>query len=94
MDVHLDGVYTNETALVAELERKLGGLMAYQEITEVDLIHGHMLVDVRLKPGQGVVEPPQPKSRHHEASAQAEASDLAVGGETSTLGDGLEPAHR
>jgi hypothetical protein len=25
MDVHLDGVYTNEAALVAELERRLGG---------------------------------------------------------------------
>ena len=28
MDVHLDGVYTNEAALVAELERKLGGRVA------------------------------------------------------------------
>jgi hypothetical protein len=37
MDVHLDGVYTNEAALVAELERKLGGRVAYLEITEVDL---------------------------------------------------------
>ena len=75
MDVHLEGVYTNEAALVAELERKLGGRVVYQEITEIDLIHGHMLVDVRLRPGQGVIEPPQPKSRHDEASAQAEASD-------------------
>jgi hypothetical protein len=67
MDVRLDGVYTNEAALVAELERKLGGRVAYQEITEIDLIHGHMLVDVRLRPGQGVVEPPQPKPHRHAA---------------------------
>ena len=31
MDVRLDGVFTNEAALVAELERKLGGRVAYQE---------------------------------------------------------------
>ena len=68
MHVHLDGVYTNEAALVAELERKLGGQVAYQEITEIDLIHGHMLIDVRLRPGQGVIEPPPPKSHQHAAN--------------------------
>ena len=57
MDVHVDGVFTNEAALVAELERKLGGRVAYLEITEVDLINGHMGIDVRLQPGQGVIEP-------------------------------------
>jgi hypothetical protein len=78
MDVRLDGVYTNEAALVAELERKLGGRVAYQEITEIDLIHGHMLIDVRLQPGQGVIEPPPPKLHHHPAPG----SDPAVRGET------------
>ena len=67
MDIRLDGVYTNEAALVAELERKLSGRVAYQEITEIDLIHGHMLIDVRLRPGQGVIEPPTPKTHLHEA---------------------------
>jgi Domain of unknown function (DUF4956) len=62
MDVRLDGVYTDEAALVVELERKLGGRVAYLEITEVDLIHNHMLIDVRLRPGQGVVAPPVPKA--------------------------------
>ena len=85
MDVRLDGVYTNEAALVAELERKLGGRVAYQEITEVDLIHGHMLIDVRLRPGEGVVEPPAEKSHHHAADglapAPAPGSDPAVRGE-------------
>ena len=84
MDIHLDGVYTNEAALVAELERKLGGRVAYQEITEIDLIHGHMLIDVRLQPGQGVIEPPPPKSHHHAAdgATPAPGSDPAAGGET------------
>jgi len=80
MDVHLDGVYTNEAALVAELERKLGGRVAYQEITEIDLIHGHMLIDVRLQPGQGVIEPAPPKSHHHavDGAVPAAGSDPAV----------------
>ena len=82
--MHLDGVYTNEAALVAELERRLGGQVAYQEITEIDLIHGHMLIDVRLRPGQGVIEPPQPKSHQHAADGAepAPGSDTAVRGET------------
>jgi hypothetical protein len=83
MDVHLDGVFTNEAALVAELERQLGGRVVYQEITEVDLIHGHMLVDVRLRPGHGVIEPPQPKSHHHAANDATPAGpDPATVGET------------
>ena len=62
MNVHLDGVYTNEAALVAELERKLGGRVAYQEISEIDLVNGHMVIDVRLQPGRGVIEPPPLKT--------------------------------
>ena len=83
MDVHLEGVYTNEAALVAELERKLGGRVAYQEITEIDLIHGHMVIDVRLQPRQGVIEPPAPKSHHHaaEGATPAPGSDPANHGE-------------
>jgi Domain of unknown function (DUF4956) len=85
MDVHLDGVYTNEAALVAELEHKLGGQVVYQEITEVDLIHGHMLVDVRLRPGEGVIEPPPQKMHHHHHAAEgatpAPGSDPADDGE-------------
>jgi uncharacterized protein DUF4956 len=99
MDVRLDGVYTNEAALVAELERKLGGRVAYQEITEVDLIHGHMLIDVRIRPGQGVIEPPPQKVHHHAADGATPASgpeavvrDEAAPG--SSLGDRLDDRGR
>jgi hypothetical protein len=78
MDVRLDGVYTDEAALVAELERKLGGRVIYQEITEIDLIHGHMLVDVRLRPGPGVNKPPPPKAHHHEADGASPTPDPAA----------------
>jgi len=58
--------------------------VAYQEITEIDLIHGHMLIDVRLKPGQGVIEPPPQKTHHHhaaEGATPAPGSDPADDGE-------------
>ena len=93
MDVRLDGVYTNEAALVAELERKLGGRVAYQEITEIDLIHGHMLIDVRLRPGQGVIEPPQPKPHHHAADgARPAGSDPATPDQTAP-GSSIDARH-
>lgn len=87
MDIRLDGVYTNEAALVAELERKLGGRVAYQEITEIDLIHGHMLIDVRLQPGPGVVDPPKPKQHHQAAdgATPAPGSDSTVDRETAAV---------
>ena len=87
MDVKLDGVYTNEAALVAELEHKLGERVAYYEINEINLIAGHegMVIDVRLQPGQGVVEPPPQKTHHHhaaEGATPAPGSDPAARGET------------
>jgi hypothetical protein len=90
VDVRLDGVYTNEAALVAELERRLGGRVAYQEITEIDLIHGHMLVDVRLQPGKGVIEPPPPKSHRHtvDGATPTPGSDPAIREEIATESNG------
>jgi len=73
MDVTLEGVYTHEAALVAELESKLGGRVAYYETNEIDLIHGHMVIDVRLQPGEGVIEPPVPKSPKHAEDGAAPA---------------------
>ena len=84
MDIRLNGVYTNEAALVAELERKLGGHVAYQEITEIDLIHGHMLIDVRLEPGRGVIEPPPQKTHHHAADGASPAPESAPAGRGET----------
>jgi hypothetical protein len=99
MDVRLDGVFTNEAALVAELERTLGGRVVYQEITEIDMIHGHMLIDVRIRPGEGVVAPPQQKVHHHAADGATLASgpEAGVRGETapgSSLGDRLDDRGR
>jgi len=94
MDVRLDGVFTNEAALVAELERKLGGHVVYQEITEIDTIHGHMLIDVRLRPGEGVIEPPAEKPHHHHAEEARRAGDHPAGADADLLAARRDPRHR
>ena len=78
MDVKLEGVYTNSAALRAELERQLGRRVGYYEITEVDLIRSHMLVDVRLRPGEGVVVPPKEKKKAQEHPVAVTTPDGAV----------------
>ena len=57
LDVQLKKVYLSDAALVADLERELGGRVMYHEVTEVDLGRHHTTVDVRYRPGDGVAQP-------------------------------------
>ncbi|OLT00250.1 hypothetical protein BJF90_36335 [Pseudonocardia sp. CNS-004] len=59
VDVQLKKVYESDAALVADLERQLGGRVMYHEVTEVDLGRRHTTVDVRYRPGVGVGQPGQ-----------------------------------
>ena len=63
MDVTLDWIHTDEAALVADLERRLGGTVLHHEVNDVDHSRGTMLVDVRFKPGATRSEPPVPERR-------------------------------
>jgi Domain of unknown function (DUF4956) len=54
LDVQLKKVYDSDAALVADLERELGGRVMYHEVTEIDLGRQHTSVDVRYRPGVGV----------------------------------------
>jgi Domain of unknown function (DUF4956) len=54
VDVQLKRVYDSDAALVADLERELGGRVVYHEVTEIDLGRQHTTVDVRYRPGVGV----------------------------------------
>ncbi|HEY0812374.1 MAG TPA: DUF4956 domain-containing protein [Pseudonocardia sp.] len=56
IDVQLKKVYTSDAELVADLERELGGRVMYHEVTEIDLGHHQTSVDVRYRPGYGVVQ--------------------------------------
>jgi hypothetical protein len=51
LDVQLKQVYDSDAALVADLERELGGRVMSHEVTEIDLVHHHTTVDVRYRPG-------------------------------------------
>jgi Domain of unknown function (DUF4956) len=53
MDVTLDVVHTDEAALVADLERRLGGKVMHHEVNDVDYVRGTMLVDVRYRTRPG-----------------------------------------
>jgi hypothetical protein len=56
MDVTLDTVHTDEAALVADLESKLGGQVMRHEVNQVDYVRQTMIVDVRYRAGTRPVE--------------------------------------
>jgi Domain of unknown function (DUF4956) len=56
VDVHLDVVHGDDAALVADLERRLGGQVLHHEVNDVDYVRQTMLVDVRYRPGTRPVE--------------------------------------
>jgi hypothetical protein len=53
LDVTLDVVHADDAALVADLERRLGGRVMHHEVNQVDHVRGTMVVDVRYRVGSG-----------------------------------------
>ena len=51
MDVTLDVVHADDAALVADLERRLGGRVMHHVVNEVDYVRDTMVVDVRYRAG-------------------------------------------
>ena len=84
LDVHLDKAYPNETQLVEELERKLGGRVLYHEVSDLDFVHDHMTVDVRYRPGPNAPlrsddDRPRSSKKHPvEAAEPAPAAPVAL----------------
>jgi hypothetical protein len=54
MDVTLDVVHPDDAALVADLERRLGGRVMHHEVNEVDYVRDTMVVDVRYRVGSRI----------------------------------------
>ena len=54
-DVHLDVIHSDDAALVADLERRLGGRVMHHEVNDVDYVRETMLVDVRYRAGREAV---------------------------------------
>jgi len=63
MDVHLDVIHADDAALVADLERRLGGTVMYHEVNDIDYERETMIVDVRYRAGTGVTDESQPEQR-------------------------------
>ncbi|WP_232665564.1 DUF4956 domain-containing protein [Pseudonocardia sp. TRM90224] len=55
-DITLDVVHVDDAALVADLERRLGGRVLHHEVNVVDHVRGCMVVDVRYRAGQPVAD--------------------------------------
>jgi hypothetical protein len=60
LDITLDTVHTDEAALVADLERRLGGRVVHHMVKEVDYVRDITVVDVRCQIGWPAYDP-----RHH-----------------------------
>jgi hypothetical protein len=56
VELTLDKVHHNEDALVADLERRLGGRVMHHQVNEIDYVRDVMVVDVRYQ----VAPPPIP----------------------------------
>ena len=78
LDVTLDKVHTDEAALVADLERRLGGTVMHHEVNEIDHTRGTMLVDVRYKVGTVQPEPSVPERRLEVTLDTVHTNDAAL----------------
>jgi Domain of unknown function (DUF4956) len=63
MDVTLDVVHGDDDALVADLERRLGGRVMHHQVNEVDYVRDTMVVDVRYRAGVPSTEPNRDERR-------------------------------
>ena len=51
LEVTLDVVHSDEAALVADLERRLGGQVLRHQVKDIDYVRDTMVVDVRYRAG-------------------------------------------
>jgi hypothetical protein len=63
MDVTLDVVHGDDDALVADLERRLGGRVMHHQVNEVDYVRETMVVDVRYRAGVPATQPNRDERR-------------------------------
>jgi hypothetical protein len=54
VEITLDVVHADDAALVADLERRLGGRVMYHQVDEVDYVRDITVVDVRYRTGSGI----------------------------------------
>jgi hypothetical protein len=78
LDVTLDTVHADDAALVADLERRLGGRVMHHEVNGVDYVRDMMLVDVRYRVGSPITEPRLDERRVAVTLDVVHADDVAL----------------
>ena len=56
LDITLDMVHADDAALVADLERRLGGRVMHHVVNDIDYVRDTMVVDVRYRAGSRITE--------------------------------------
>ncbi len=56
LDITLDTVHADDAALVADLERRLGGRVMHHVVNDIDYVRDIMVVDVRYRAGSRISE--------------------------------------
>jgi len=54
LDITLDVVHPDEAALIADLERRLGGRVMHHVVNDIDYVRETMVVDVRYRAGSSI----------------------------------------
>ena len=78
MDVTLDVVHADDAALVADLERRLGGRVLHHEVNDVDYVRDTMVVDVRYRAGSAPAQPSLDERRLEVTLDVIHADDAAL----------------
>jgi hypothetical protein len=78
LDVTLDVVHDDDAALVADLERRLGGQVMHHVVNDVDYVRQTMVVDVRYQAGTRPVQERLDDRRLEVTLDQVHADDAAL----------------
>jgi uncharacterized protein DUF4956 len=56
LEVTLDVIHDDDAALVADLERRLGGRVLHHQVRETDYVRDTMVIDVRFQVGSPIID--------------------------------------
>jgi hypothetical protein len=94
LDVTLDVVHSDDGALVADLERRLGGKVVHHEVNDIDYARQTMLVDVRYQAGPATGRPRVDERSIEVTLDQVHADDAALVADLERRLGGLVVSHQ
>jgi uncharacterized protein DUF4956 len=94
LDVTLDVVHAEDAALVADLERRLGGRVVHHQVNDVDYVRQTMLVDVRYQAGPEPATQPVDERSIEVTLDQVHADDASLVADLERRLGGLVVSHQ